>query len=158
MVHLGLRQIAIVKLYNSCVLSCWPRDFFLVVRLPPGRLLSLCLEAYFVFRILSSRLNNKILVLSVQLSAFLFLLAPVLISIRLDPEIGRRSSDLLNQLTLLGLYSSFKSLLSQLAYADYLLFWGDPERRHSTGFGGVLGFAGVVIVISSFLYILYLFF
>lgn len=122
---------------------------------PPGRLLSLCLEAYFLFRIFRSRSNNKLLAILVQLSAFLFLLAPVVISIRLDPEIGQRSSDLLNQFTLLGLYSSFKSLLSQLTYADYLLFWGDPERRHSTGFGGVLGFGGVIILISSFLYIFF---
>ena len=137
---------------NSCLVGL--AIGFLWWGYPPGRLLSILLEIYFIIRLLYSSCTAKIRLIGVNLASYLTLFLPVVAATKFDPSISNRTADLLNKPTLLGFYSSFKSLLSHLTYADYLLFWGDPERRHSTGYGGVLGYGGILIVLSICLYLI----
>lgn len=122
---------------------------------PPGRLISILLLLWLSARIVYFSKSIPLKELIVIIFGWLITASPVIwATIRLDASF-QRTSDLLNKPTLLGAYSSLKSLLSQLTYADYLIFWGDPQRRHSTGFGGVLGFAGVILIIAIVAYIFY---
>ena len=121
---------------------------------PPGRLISILLITYLFARLIWIGCPaKKTLFFSVFLG-WLSASAPILwASSRLQGSF-QRSADLLNKPSLLGVYSSLKSLLSQLTYFDYLIFWGDPQRRHSTGFGGVLGFAGIILLVVVVAYLI----
>ena len=146
------KSLKIANLKDSFLAGC--AIGFLWWGYPPGRLISILLLAYLYSRLIWVRCPaTKNLFFSVFLG-WLTASAPILwASSRLHGSF-QRSADLLNKPTLLGIYSSLKSLLSQLTYFDYLIFWGDPQRRHSTGFGGVLGFAGIILLIVVVIYII----
>lgn len=115
-----------------------------------GRLISLLLSLFFILRIValsheSSRV--KYVFSSLFAAGYTLTVLPMCLAIFVDPMAMLRTGQELNQFTLLGVYSSIKSLLSHLTYFDYLIFWGDPQRRHSTGFGGVIGFSGWILLI-----------
>ena len=115
-----------------------------------GRLISVLLFVLFAIRTLlrssfAVGLRSKVL-LSFVIPYFIVVL-PVSIAIYSDPLALVRTSQELNKFTLLGVYSTVKSLLSHISYFDYLIFWGDPQRRHSTGFGGVIGFSGWILLV-----------
>lgn len=117
-----------------------------------GRLISILLFALFALRILlRSHLTISFRSKAVFVFAVAYLIAvfPVCVAILSDPLALVRTSQELNQFTLLGFYSTIKSLLSHVSYFDYLIFWGDPQRRHSTGFGGVIGFSGWIILLCG---------
>ena len=121
---------------------------------PPGRLISILLLIYLFSRLIWVGCQaKKALFFSVFLG-WLSASAPILWASNHLQGTFQRSADLLNKPSLLGVYSSLKSLLSQLTYFDYLIFWGDPQRRHSTGFGGVLGFAGIILLAVVVAYII----
>ena len=119
-----------------------------------GRLISVLLFSLFALRLLLRSGLSKVfkfksgLIFSI---AYFLTVLPVCIAIYSDPLALARTSQELNQFTLLGVYSTVKSLLSHISYFDYLIFWGDPQRRHSTGFGGVIGFSGWIILLCALL-------
>ena len=114
----------------------------------PGRLISLILIMQFLWRFATtiSKGAYRLILLITCVVFFAAGAAPVLSAIAADPSSLIRTRQELNQFTILGIYSTIKSLFSHLTYIDYLLFWGDPQRRHSTGYGGVIGMAGWLII------------
>ena len=121
-----------------------------------GRLIAILLLILFVSRILLRQelsLGFKFRSTLFFCVAFCITALPVGAAIYGDPLSLARTSQELNQFSLLGIYSSFKSLLTHTSYFDYLIFWGDPQRRHSTGFGGVIGFSGWILLICASLVI-----
>jgi hypothetical protein len=114
----------------------------------PGRLISLVLFAQFLVRLalIARHGAHRWVSMAISMIFFVAVAIPVLHAIASDPRALLRTQQELNHFTLLGIYSTVKSLLSHLAYGDYLLFWGDPQRRHSTGYGGVIGMAGWMII------------
>ena len=121
---------------------------------PAGRLVSIILVLYLFLRILWIRRSARLRFSISMIVGWTASAGPMLWALSHVNASFQRSSDLLNKFTLLGIYSSFKSLLSQLTYFDYLVFWGDPQRRHATGFGGVLGFAGILLLIVLVAYVI----
>ena len=115
-----------------------------------GRLISMLIALLFILRVSlfsSSSIEFKLKASLFYLVSYLLVIAPVGVAIASDSMALARTSQELNQFTLLGIYSSIKSLLSHIFYFDYLIFWGDPQRRHSTGFGGVIGFSGWILLV-----------
>ena len=115
-----------------------------------GRLISMLIALLFIVRVFllsSSSVESKLKISLFFLVFYSLVIAPVGIAIASDSMALVRTSQELNQFTLLGIYSSIKSLLSHIFYFDYLIFWGDPQRRHSTGFGGVIGFSGWILLV-----------
>lgn len=121
---------------------------------PAGRLVSIVLALYLFLRLFWIRRPARLRLSISIVVGWIASAGPMLWALSHVNASFQRSSDLLNNFTLLGIYSSFKSLLSQLTYFDYLVFWGDPQRRHATGFGGVLGFAGILLLVVLVAYVI----